>query len=176
MQTSADTPRSGEPQPLQIALLGAAGSGKTRLAADLRTALAGHGGSESALLISDGPALAGFLQTHNTAAQDRPASATILLMGLDLPTHAGVHAAQADTDADLRQALGQAGLPYRVIYGLGQARLHNALKALRASTPGASPGAGASDRHKPWVWACDSCSDPGCERQLLSALLAGRKA
>ena len=174
IQTPADTPRPGEPRPLQIALLGIAGSGKTRLAAGLRTALTSHGGAASGLVISDGPALTSLLSYGDKALQNRQARARILLMGLDLPAQGGVHADQAATDAELRQALGYAGVAYSVIYGLGPARLQNALDALRTSTPGPLPNIGVSDRQRLWVWACDSCSDPGCERRLLSALLAGR--
>jgi len=105
----------------------------------------------------------------------RLARAHLLLMGLDLPAQGGIHPAQAAAELDLRQTLSLAGLPFSVIYGLGSARLHNALDALRATTPGALPETGASDRQRPWVWVCDGCSDPGCEHRLLSALLAERK-
>ena len=98
-------------------------------------------------------------------------------MGLDLPARRGVQLSQAAADLDLRQNLSQSRLPYSVVYGLGAVRLHNALDALRLSLSGnVLPEAGTSDRQRPWVWACDSCSDPSCERRLLSALLAKRRA
>ena len=173
MQRPADIRPLGEPQSLHIALLGAVGTGKTRLASDLRAALVGNNSAASRLQISDSPPLASLLQTggkHNRSTPTR-----LLLMGLDLPAPQGIHLSQAAADLDLRQTLCQASLPYSVVYGLGAVRLHNALYALHVSLSDSGlPEAGASDRQRPWVWACDSCSDPGCERRLLSALLAGR--
>ena len=173
MQKPAEIRRTGEPQPLQIMLLGAAGTGKTRLAADLRTALLSHESAAAGLLITDGPALASL--SLIPGKHERPAHAHLLLMGLDLPARRSVHLSQAAADLDLRQTLCQASLPYSVVYGLGAVRLHNALDALRLSLSGnVLSGAGTSDRQRPWAWACDSCSDPGCEQRLLSALLADK--
>lgn len=174
MHKLADTRLPGEPRPLHIALLGAAGTGKTRLAADLRAALTGNDSAASSFQISDSPALASLLQSQEK--HEWPTRTHLLLMGLDLPAQGGIHPAQAAADLDLRQTLSHAGLPYSVIYGWGPARLHNALDALRAISPRALPKAGASERQRPWVWACDTCSDPGCEHRLLSALLAERRA
>ena len=175
MQKPAEIRRTGEPQPLQIMLLGAAGTGKTRLAADLRTALLSHESAAAGLLITDSPALASL--SLIPGKREPPAHAHLLLMGLDLPARRGVQLSQAAADLDLRQNLSQSRLPYSVVYGLGAVRLHNALDALRLSLSGnVLPQAGTSDRQRPWVWACDSCSDPGCERRLLSVLLAQRTA
>lgn len=142
--------------PRRLALLGAPGSGKTRLCADLQTALAAAAAGAPTLLICDDPPL-----TQLDPALDR-----VLLMGLDLaPGH-------DKYDGQLRQSLEQAGLAYTVIYGAGATRLHNALAALPTLWPCGAP----LNDQRPWVWACDSCSDPDCERRLFSALLAGRKA
>lgn len=151
-------------QPLHIALLGAPGTGKTRLASELRAALAGHDTAAGGLLITDTPAHDPKTCTH------------ILLMGLDLPTHDSLRAAQAAADHHLRQQLNQARVPYSVVYGLGAARLHDALLALHDTSPGTRSNENSNERQRPWVWACDSCSDPDCERRLLSALIAQKKA
>ena len=175
MQNPAEIRRPGEPQPLQIMLLGAAGTGKTRLAADLRTALLSHESAAAGLLITDSPALASL--SLIPGKHDRPAHAHLRLMGLDLPARRGEHLSQAAADLDLRQTLCQASLPYSVVYGLGAVRLHNALNALHITLSGSVlPETVVSDRQRPWVWVCDGCSDPGCERRLLSALLAKRRA
>ena len=175
MHTPADIQRPSEPKPLHIALLGAAGTGKTRLASELKAKLAGHISAAAELLIADGPTLASLLPAPGKPMTDRQARAHLLLMGLDLPAPVGMQPSQTAADLGLRQALGRAGVPYSVIYGLGPARLRNALDALHLAAPLAFlPEAGASDRQRPWVWACDSCSDPGCERRPLSALLADR--
>jgi hypothetical protein len=72
-------------------------------------------------------------------------------------------------DALLRQTLLQAQIPFQVIYGLGEERLAQALSALKRSPTVREA------RRKPWVWACDKCSDPACEHRLLSDLLASRQ-
>ncbi len=105
-----------------------------------------------------------------------------LLTGLDLPTPADAPCSREPMDALLRAALGRAGIAYKVIYGLGPERLHNALNALNALLPCGKPGLAPADDTTErniqdttkWVWACDTCSDPQCERRLLSDLLAKR--
>ena len=177
MHKPADTRRPGGPKPLHIALLGAASTGKTRLACELRATLAGHDGAAAELLIADGPALASLLPAPGKSVADRQARAHLLLMGLDLPAQEGIDPSQAAADLNLRQTLSQARLPFSVIYGLGSARLSNALDALKLVAPIAFlPEAGASDKQRPWVWVCDTCSDPVCEHRLLSSLLAERNA
>lgn len=151
----------------RIALLGASGSGKTWLASQLARALTNTGQG---------------IQVDEAETLDAlPASpSVILLLGLDLspPTQIQWHADQA-----LRQSLVTAAKPFQVIYGQGQQRLLNALQALKTAsadavladpgTPSATPP-GQGEKRKPWVWACEKCSDPVCEHRLLSDLLAKR--
>ena len=173
IQRPADNRSPGPPRPPHIVLLGAAGTGKTRLTSDLRVALAGNAGACSLLQISDGPTLDSLLQTPGQ--RDGPVRMHLLLMGLDLPAPQGIRPSQAAADLDLRQMLSQAGLSYSVVYGRDAARLHSALDALHFSLSGrALAQTDAGDKQRPWVWACDNCSDPGCESRLLSALLVGR--
>jgi nicotinamide riboside kinase len=92
-----------------------------------------------------------------------------LVTGLDLPWVAdglqrdGPHV-QEPVDAQVRDMLARAGLPYRVVYGSGDERVRNALAAIDASLAPRSPA-------RTWVWQCDKCSDPQCEHRLFTGLL-----
>jgi nicotinamide riboside kinase len=66
-------------------------------------------------------------------------------------------------DAMLRRLLAEAGVAYRVVYGRGEERVANALRAL-----GHAPGGGDAPR---WQWTCEKCSDPQCEHRLFTRLL-----
>ncbi|WP_341918491.1 hypothetical protein [Polaromonas sp. YR568] len=169
------------PAARRIALLGAAGTGKTRLAGELRAALERCPTPQPALLsilIADDPPLA----TLALARADAPTGPRrsgfhqVLLMGLDLPAPAGIGATQEAADQQLRLTLATAELPYTVVYGQGPQRLAHALGALQGLLGGGEPSALAAGgrERSPWVWACDTCSDPDCERRLLSDLLARR--
>jgi hypothetical protein len=149
----------------RLALLGAPGSGKTRLCSDLQAALAAAPAGTPSLLIGDDPPL----------AQLGPGLDRVLLMGLDLASGHTDRSSQRATDAQLRRQLEQAGLAYTVIYGAGAARLQNALAALPTLWPCSAAQPQPPVKQGPWVWACDSCSDPDCERRLFSALLSARR-
>ena len=96
-----------------------------------------------------------------------------LVTGLDLPWVAdglqrdGPHVREP-VDALVRSALERGGIPYRVVYGIGEERLANALIALDQLRP-VQPAGG-----RPWVWSCDKCSDPECEHKLFTRLTSGR--
>lgn len=91
-----------------------------------------------------------------------------LVTGLDLPWVAdglqrdGPHV-QGPVDALVRQALADAGVAYRVVYGTGAERLQNALGAIDASF-------GPTTRSD-WQWLCEKCSDPECEHKLFTRML-----
>lgn len=99
-----------------------------------------------------------------------------LLMGLDIPWVAdgiqrdGAHI-RATIDARIRQALTQANIPYRVVYGTGQARLHSALCSLglQVSTSNDTHLESGSAQRK--NWQCERCSDPDCEHRLFTRFL-----
>lgn len=107
--------------------------------------------------------------------------ASTLLMGLDLPWRADglfrdgpTHRAEADTL--LRRELQLAGIAFQTVYGSGEQRRQNALRAL---APILSPLLGqapvATDERRTQGrpgWICDACSDPDCEHRLFSRLLA----
>jgi nicotinamide riboside kinase len=104
-------------------------------------------------------------------AQQRSFTHT-LVTGLDLPWVAdglqrdGPHVREP-IDALLRKKLAESGVPYKVIYGVGAERVHNAMLAI-----GAGPRDAAKTAASSWVWACDKCSDPECEHRLFSRLTA----
>ena len=162
---------------MKITVLGAAGTGKTQLVTGLRAALAGNSVPKIPLRIADAPSLAD-LPPQTGIANDEEAVSCVLLMGLDLLALSSPQHEQEAADRSLRQALDQASVPYTVIYGIGPARLHNALDTLRGLLPcngqASLQTAQTSAGRKPWIWACDKCSDPQCERHLLSDLMASR--
>ena len=184
---------------VKVAVLGAAGTGKTALTRALKQsltpALADSNASRGAAdtpgwYITDQSPLQEWLsgqtpQSLLTEQADCPGLEAILtqqrsfehhlLLALDIPAPLAADMADGgkqrqQMDVLLRSTLVQAGLPFQVIYGLGEHRLAQALAAL--GKPAAESGSG----RKPWVWVCDKCSDPVCEHRLLSDLLASRQA
>jgi len=71
-------------------------------------------------------------------------------------------------DAQIREALARARIPYRMVYGSGDERLRNALVAIDSASPEDERANGSARR---WTWSCDKCSDPECEHRLFSLLL-----
>ncbi len=174
----AETSRASS-EPCRVAVLGAPGTGKTRLATELLAALSSRPVGAAAILVTDDPPWAAVLPAADGEKEASRGFDQVLLMGLDLPAPNDARPAQDSADLQLRQALAKTHLPYTVVYGTGAARLANALGALHGlagcSNPQAPSASGAQAR-RPWVWACDTCSDPDCERRLLSDLLASRAA
>jgi nicotinamide riboside kinase len=106
-----------------------------------------------------------------------------LLCALDLPWMAdGLQRigpeVRESVDAQLRDALQRARLPYRVVYGSGGERLLNALAAIDSAPLQDVRVTTAPSR--PWTWSCEKCSDPDCEHRLFTGLwaspAAGRRA
>lgn len=181
---------------MKVALLGAAGTGKTSLARALALALHNPSAADDWQISDESPlqrvlqALASAhpsLDQTQTLQLDTPEWAQALavqrsfehtlLLALDVgPAAANANADNAAVaqrlrmDALLRQALLQVQISFQVIYGRGEDRLAQALSALQRSPAVRQAG------RKPWVWACDKCSDPVCEHRLLSELLASRQA
>lgn len=156
---------------LKIALVGALHTGKSQLAAALTASLKASGFQADAVVV-DTPVSQADLASYDLT----------LLMGLESGATAPLHAHET-ADQSIRAALTHAGIPYQVVYGGGEKRLAQALRALEGLLPqdGArlyrkAIPAGTERRKKPqsWVWMCDKCSDPQCEHQLLTDLLARR--
>jgi len=115
-----------------------------------------------------------------------------LLMGLDIAWVAdglqrdGKHVREP-VDNLLRQALSEANIDFKVVYGQGQARVNAAMMALQDSLPPELKSLLASlalsdtqlQRENNQfslnqgrtVWRCDLCSDADCEHKLFSDLL-----
>ncbi len=153
---------------LKVALLGAPHTGTTQLAAALNHAL-------------DGAATVTLVDLASTAALAAELAHydLTLLMGLQSLTPSPELAArQQAADQSIRTALAFSGAAYRVIYGDASERLEQALREIRRRLPPEVQAAGLvrpqEDKTRPWVWACDKCSDPTCEHRLLSDLLASR--
>lgn len=100
-----------------------------------------------------------------------------LLMGLDLPwTPDGLlrdsPAVRDATDTLLRRELQDAGIAFQTVYGQGDARLQQALRAvggaLGRSLVMEDPALATGLR----PWSCENCSDPDCERRLFTGLLS----
>jgi hypothetical protein len=139
----------------RVALVGARGTGKRRLA----------GG------------LAGFFSAHRldvAVLEDDTAADVVLLAGLDLPSARGGEG----EDAAIRARLQSAGMAFHVVYGTGPQRLRSALQALASAgvlaaglVPREDDGA---DGRRPWTWICEKCSDPDCEHRLFTRLREAR--
>jgi len=130
---------------VKLAILGAPGSGKTRLARDLAQQL-------PASAVSDAP----DPRALREGQFDR-----VLLMGLDLP---GMGSVQLAADAQLRATLEQHGVSYAVVYGHGAQRSQAAMRLI-------TPQEGPPPR---WRGVCDKCADPDCERRLFTELTSSR--
>ena len=139
----------------RVAVVGARGTGRSRLAGEL----------------------AGFFGEHGLdigVSEDEPSADVVLLAGLDLPSARGAEA----QDASLRACLQSAGVAFHVVYGTGPQRLRSALQALAsagvlAAGLVAREDDGAEGR-RPWTWQCEKCSDPDCEHRLFTRLREAR--
>jgi nicotinamide riboside kinase len=107
-------------------------------------------------------------------AQQRAVAMT-LVTGLDMSWEPdgiqrdGAHV-QVQVDQLLRKVLDTGQIPYQVVYGLGDARLLNAINSIAACA--LFTWATASKPSKKWTWVCDKCSDPECEHKLFTQLTA----
>jgi nicotinamide riboside kinase len=102
-----------------------------------------------------------------------------LLCALDLPwmpdgLHRSGPQVRESVDAQLRDALERARVPYRMVYGSGRERLLNALAAIDSASPEDARLASAATRR--WTWSCEKCGDPDCEHRLFTGLSVSRAA
>lgn len=171
---------------MNVAIMGAARSGKTQLAHALKGAFLCQGRQEASWVFADEPplmhALVAHLSTPDAHALQAAALAHqhfdfTLVCGLDLSwpppdlrsANALTPAAQESQDAALRTLLTSARLPFAVIYGQGPARLAAAQRAL--STHSKTNQVPDTNALGAWHSTCENCSDPTCERTLFTGLL-----
>lgn len=166
------------PDPLpSIALLGAPHTGAGALARALQALIP----PESAQIVVAPAVLAALPQAQPTPAL--PVATLTLLMGLDLPCPAEDRAAQEASDAQLRTALQDASVAYRVIYGQGDKRVMNALNAIKSIAKNIYPTGGNEvfdvkngiRAQRLRAWNCEKCSDPVCEHRLFTSLVDKRQ-
>lgn len=94
------------------------------------------------------------------------------------------HVDNADAERLLRSDLDRRGICYQVLYGTLDECLTQASQVIQSELAHQTDSSG-SKREVPanqsevgnsrWIWTCDKCSDPACEHQLLTGLLAGRE-
>jgi len=156
--------------PACIALLGAPGTGKTTLSHTLAEHLRTRG--HRVRVLATGQAIDDAAGDCDLLIVDAPEPHLLrndfltLLMGLDLP---GLSQTSQIADARLREALAQAGISWRVIYGQGPQRMLQALDAVAAVLPWAwtvSAGEQEIGRWKRLRAQCEKCGDADCERHL----------
>lgn len=124
----------------------------------------------SALYFQDTALLAPSLATQRTCD-------LTLLMGLDLPwkpdgLFRDSPAVREATDSLLRRELQGAGIAFQTVYGQGDARLRQALRAIGTALgrPLIAEDPTLANGLRPW--SCDNCSDPDCEHRLFTGLLS----
>lgn len=124
----------------------------------------------SALYFQDDTLLAPSLATQRTCE-------LTLLMGLDLPwTPDGLFrdspAVRDATDNLLRRELQGAGIAFQTVYGQGETRLRQALRAIGTALgrPLVQEDPALANGLRPW--SCENCSDPDCEHRLFTGLLS----
>lgn len=137
---------------MNVALLGAASTGKSWLA----QALARHW---PAHVFLDSPDLGEAVDWDQ-----------VLLMGLDWPygdsqPDASSQASRRAEDARLRAWLDTRGLSYGLVYGQGPQRLRAALQQLFPEEGSVQHTQGR------WRGPCEHCADPDCELRLFTGLL-----
>jgi hypothetical protein len=145
-----------------IAVVGAQGTGKTQLAAELASHFDAVG-LRCTVTVIDATVL----------IEQQPSRDATLLMGLDLPGAS----TRNEEDAQLRSVLERAGIGYQVVYGSGAQRLQSALAALGALgvlPKSLAPGDTGDGAARAWVWLCEKCSDPECEHKLFAKLRQAR--
>ena len=146
---------------LRVVLFGARDTGKLRLSNDLQLALA-RSDWPVTLVLTDAPSLPDIPDRIDLT----------LLMGLS----AAPGTRQAE-DQLIRTFLESHGTPYTVLYGSPDECLAQTLSLIEKAlvTVGAVASPAPEQGSSPWVWVCDTCSDPECEHKLLTSLLSDKR-
>jgi nicotinamide riboside kinase len=99
-----------------------------------------------------------------------------LLTGLDVPwvgdglQRDGPHVREP-VDAAVRHMLKMAGLPYQVVYGMGEKRLENALFCVGRQAPDWAKQLERPEIPTRWSGHCETCGDGDCEHRLFTSLV-----
>lgn len=99
-----------------------------------------------------------------------------LLTGLDLEwvsdglQRVGAHVREP-VDRRIRQLLGQANLPFQVVYGTGEQRLENALFCIARQAPLVAQQLERPEPPTRWSGPCETCGDGACEHRLFTQLV-----
>ena len=116
-----------------------------------------------------------LVATANTPVADGRSHDLTLVMGLE-----GSDESLRAADSAVRAELANLGTSYQVLYGTTDERLSQALRLIQDwLVPQGDKRPTPQQREickSTWVWACDKCSDPGCEHRLLTELIATRPA
>lgn len=208
MGPAAQTGQPTHSTPPAIAVMGAPGTGAQELAQALQAhltpgaALVVHStavvdalswqGADLAKAVGAGPTHAegttpsgalDALHLLQAALQWHRGTAINLVMGLDTPCSAQARLAQEACDTQLRQALAEGQVAYRVVYGQGPSRLKHALDAIQSVATSAFATSARShfgvttetQRTRLRAWDCEKCSDPECEHRLFTSLIEARE-
>lgn len=160
---------------MQIAVVGAPGTGADLLLHDLPAALHAANLPQTCAL-SPAPALMkAVVRDLELGDPSLYPDALLLHRAFDLTLLSGLETIVTTPhtralDARLRQALGQHGLAYAVVYGDVPQRIHCAVQAIAHRQQVACNPATVQTA---WQWQCEKCSDAACEHRLFSALLNG---
>ena len=163
---------------MNIAVLGAPHTGKTRLVSELNAALNQRGHRVFLIAAEDAKAHPGRFDLTLVCGLDWP-----LPVGEDFMEQA---CARQAMDTDLRAALTHHAVSFQVVYGANSHRLSNALRAVDGCEPAQSsrvkaasragkfsPGKESenADSFERWQSVCDKCSDPACEHRMFTQLI-----
>ena len=158
---------------MEIAVVGAPGTGVDLLLRDLPAALLTADLPQACVLLSATDlreavehdfASGDSSHFYESTIRHRTVALT-LLSGLD-SVHSNSMAQVLNTR--LRQALDRHNLPYAVVYGDARQRIHHAVQAIahRQQFVRRPPSSRSA-----WQWQCEKCSDAACEHRLFSELL-----
>jgi len=158
---------------MQIAIVGAPGTGADLLLQDLPAALQAANLPQGCALSPAPSLMAAAVRDLELGDTSLHPAALARHRDFDLTLLSGLEAFVTDPhtlalDARLRQVLDQHGLAYAVVYGDGPQRIHCAVQAIAHRQQVAhNPATGQTV----WQWQCEKCSDAACEHRLFSALL-----
>jgi hypothetical protein len=161
---------------INIAILGALGSGKTWLTTAIKAFYLTTPIVGVVVHLADDPQLNSIPPQKN---QTRAVFDLTLVCGLDLDfklpqQHQSTAMSRELADIALRTSLMQRNMTYTVVYGEGQARLACAIRAITAVNDSINSEPNKVGQRN-WQWSCENCSDPSCEHAMFTGLITSEK-